>query len=209
MLSSRLNILTLLKFVGTRSTRQYVKVYARSVEVGQVHNEDIIWEHIVKHFEESGAPVPSGLRDAVGVALDNLQENAAADLLLPEPGKAIGASITDQIIAVLREQMKDYEAALSRVMKSPEDSSAMNEILRLAYNFASDATGYLRLIVSVCDLKPMVLWATISYHYNLSEAFRLLPWTRSRNKASMPNYVGTISDAQIALFTTCFLSKNL
>jgi hypothetical protein len=49
-----------------------------------------------------------------------------------------------------------------RAVEGSGSGSALNDVLRIGYNFASDATGYLRLIVSVCDLKPIVLWGTIS-----------------------------------------------
>lgn len=85
-----------------------------------------------------------------------------------------------------------------------ELSEGINEILRIAYNFASDATTYLNLIVSICDLKPIVLWGTIAEHIALSEAFKQLPWTRSRNKPSMKNYTLTISDARNSAFHNLF-----
>ncbi|MEX0806225.1 MAG: hypothetical protein WD688_23330 [Candidatus Binatia bacterium] len=185
-----------------------VKIYPRSMEVGQVHDEDVIWECLMKYFADAGVSVPDGLRQAVGTALDKLQEKAAAHLMLPEAGHSIEESITDKIVTVLKEQMKNYDIALSRVVESPDDMSARNDILRLAYNFASDATGYLKLIVSVCDLKPMVLWGTLFHHYSLAEAFRLLPWTRSHNKPSMKGYVETISDARNSAFHNLFPFKK-
>jgi hypothetical protein len=164
----------------------------------------VVWEALVKYFTDSGQPVPDGLRSAVGIALDKLQQKAAAHLLIPKKGQPISTSITEQIITVLEEQLHDYDQALSRLASSPDDANARNEILRLAYNFANDAMGYLRFIVSVCDLKPLVLWGTLFHHYNLSEVFKLLPWTRSRNKASLKNYVDTISDARNSAFHNIF-----
>jgi hypothetical protein len=60
------------------------------------------------------------------------------------------------------------------------------------------------LIVSICDLKPIVLWGTIAEHFTLSEAFRTLPWTRSRNKPSMKNYFSTVADARNSAFHHLF-----
>ncbi len=181
-----------------------VNVTPRWMEVRQVHDEDAIWESLVSYYNETGLTVPDGLREAVGVALDKLQQNAAADLTIPKAGESLSEGITEQIVAVLKEQMKQYEAALARLLVSPGDTAAQNEILRLAYNFADDATGYLRFIVSVCDLKPLVLWGTLFHHFNLSEAFRHLPWARSRNKPSMKNYIDTVSDARNSAFHNLF-----
>ena len=80
----------------------------------------------------------------------------------------------------------------------------MNDILRIAYNFSSDATGFLRLIVSLCDLKPVVLWGTIAEHHALSEAFNELPWSRSKLKPSLGNYQRTIADARNSAFHNLF-----
>ena len=181
-----------------------VRVEGRRLEVGQVHDEDAVWDGLQRHYQDLGQVVPDGLREAVGIALDKLQQGAVADLKIPEARQLPRSGITDQIVVVLKEQMIQYDAALARLTVSPIDTSAQNEILRLAYSFASDATGYLKLIVSVCDLKPIVLWGTVSYHLALSEAFRKLPWTRSRNKPSMKNYVETISDARNSAFHNLF-----
>lgn len=181
-----------------------VRVEAGKIEVGQIHDEDAIWGIVQKHYEDSGLPVPDGLREAVGVALDKLQRAAIADLKIPVAGASSADGVTDQIVAVLQEQMTQYDAALTRLAVSPTEVTSQNEILRLAYNFASDATGYLKLIVSVCDLKPLVLWGTVSHHFALSESFRNLPWTRSRNKVSMKNYVETVSDARNSAFHNLF-----
>lgn len=181
-----------------------IVVDGRRLNVGQVHDEDALWNGVHEHYRTLGQPVPDGLRDAVGVALDKLQQNAVADVQIPRPGQSAQRGITDSIVAVLKGQMAEYHAALARLVASPADAVSQNEILRLAYNFASDATGYLRLIVSICDLKPLVLWGTISHHVALSEAFRELPWTRSRNKPSLKNYIDTISDARNSAFHNLF-----
>lgn len=192
------------EIVWNPKQKQSVRVNARRIEVGQVSDEDAVWLGVEKHYRDSGETVPGGLREAVGVALDKLQERAVAKLVIRESGKSPEHGITDQIVTVLTEQMTQYDAALRRVARRPDDTTAQNEILRLAYNFASDATGYVNLIVSVCDLKPIVLWGTLTHHVVLSEAFRRLPWTRSRNKPSMKNYIDTISDARNSAFHNLF-----
>jgi len=52
----------------------------------------------------------------------------------------------------------------------------------------------------VCDLKPLILWMTIDRHYALSEAFRALPWSRSKNKPSVGNYLDLIGDTRNHVF---------
>jgi len=175
------------------------------IVVNEVHDEDTLWQKITEHYQSAGNETPDGLREAFGVALDKLQEQALAELHIPPVGKSTQQGITDVIVETLREQRNQYSEAVSRLNDSDSsDSTALNEILRTAYNFASDANGYLKLIVSICDLKPIVLWGTIAEHYALSEAFRHLPWTRSRNKPSLKNYNLTIADARNSSFHNLF-----
>lgn len=185
------------------SIRDRVYISGEHIAVREVHDEDSIWQAIEEHFQSGGQDVPSGLREAIGIALDKLQEQAIAEVEIPPFGTPLGNGVTDAIVRVLREQRDHYYEALTSY-KSGEDLFALNEVLRIAYNFASDAIGYIRLIVSICDLKPIVLWGTIAEHYSLSEAFRRLPWTRSRNKPSLRNYQLTIADARNSTFHDLF-----
>lgn len=184
---------------------QSVTLDGKRIIVGDTYDEEPLSQAISDHYQAIGKEIPDCLLDALGVALDKLQDGATARLLLPTAGGTIGPGITDSIIEVLKEQRSQYATSLARIGGDPKDeAAAMNEILRIAYNFASDATTYLSLIVSVCDLKPIVLWGTIAEHFALSEAFKRLPWTRSRNKPSLKNYTLTISDARNSAFHNLF-----
>lgn len=180
-----------------------VEIKDREITVRETHDEEPLAEAIIAHYQAKDSDLPSTLIEALGIALDHLQDRAVASLLLPSVGSEIQTGMTDSILEVLKEQRIQYAAALEK--SSSEDSSAgVNEILRIAYNFASDATTYLSLIVSICDLKPIVLWATIAEHVALSEAFKALPWSRSRNKPSLKNYSSTIGDARNSAFHNLF-----
>ena len=65
-------------------------------------------------------------------------------------------------------------------------------------------TNLIRLIVSICDLKPIILWGTIAEHFALSEEFRQLPWTRSHDKPSLKNYEYIISNSRNRTFHNLF-----
>jgi len=180
-----------------------IHVSEQHIAVREIHDEESIWHAVEEHFRSKGQELPSGLREAIGVTLDKLQDQAVAEVEIPPSGTRPGNGITDAIVQILREQRDHYADALARYTSS-QDPSTLNEILRIAYNFASDGTQYIRLIVSICDLKPLVLWGTIAEHYALSEAFRYLPWTRSRNKPSLKNYEHSISDARNSAFHNLF-----
>lgn len=189
------------RYLGPRSFDQFT--------VKETHDEETLWQAVAQHFKDKNQEIPGGLREAFGVTLDKLQDEGVAELQIPSLGSSLQRGISDAIIEVLTQQRSEYAAALARLdKKGDSDAGALNEILRIAYNFSSDATGYLNLVVSICDLKPIVLWGTIAEHYALSEAFRLLPWTRSRNKPSLKNYGLTISDARNSAFHNLFPFKK-
>ena len=76
----------------------------------------------------------------------------------------------------------------------------LNEVLRIAYNFADDAIKILQLMVSVADLKGVVLWSTLKQHFDVAEAFRALPWTKSDKKPSLKRYQEIINGARNRAF---------
>lgn len=172
--------------------------------VDQVSDEDAIWNTVSEHLTAHGDELLPSLRDALGVALDKLQEQAVMRVVIPSAGGEPAFGITDAVLTVLKEQRDHYVHAVARCLGPDTQAEAYNDVLRLAYNFASDATGFLRLVVSVCDLKPIVLWATIAEHFALSAAFHAMPWSRSNNKPSLKNYHQTIADARNSAFHNLF-----
>lgn len=173
--------------------------------VKRTDDEELLWTAVQAHYDGTGEQRPDGLRAAFGIALDKLQDRAVARLRIPDRGHSSGTGITDAVLAVLHEQRDDYASAIEEYERAGDQaSSRLNDILRIAYNFSSDATGFLRLIVSICDLKPIVLWGTIAEHHALSEAFNALPWSRSKHKPSLINYQRTIADARNSAFHNLF-----
>ena len=176
-----------------------------TISVNETYDEQAVWDEICVLYKADEEEPDIELRKDVGRALDKLQDRAKAILTIPNEADDLGFGVTDAIIKILKEERARYADALSKCGGNPDnDQAAFNEILRISYNFASDATTFLRLVVSVCDLKPIVMWGTISYHYNLSSAFRQLPWERSRKKPSLKNYIDVIGDARNSAFHNLF-----
>lgn len=168
-------------------------------------NEDELWSELVTLMERLNLDIPAKMKTEFGSVLDKLQSKAVARLNLPSPGEEITEGVTDAIVELLKEQRDSYAKALEECgVDDPSSSTLFNEVLRISYNFAGDASTYLRLIVSICDLKPIILWLTIGEHYCLSEAFRQLPWARSKYKPSLKNYIDTVSDVRNRRFHDAF-----
>lgn len=186
------------------SISNIIYILKDAITVREVYNEEQIWQEIEKHFTTSNLEVPSGLPEAVGVALDNLQKKAIAEVEIPPLGTPVPQEgILDTVVKTLYEQRKNYNIVLEQYLNK-QNSSSFNEILRIAYNFSKDAITLIRLLVSICDLKPIILWGTIAEHFVLLEEFRHLPWTRSLKKPSLKDYENTISNARNRAFHNLF-----
>jgi hypothetical protein len=109
--------------------------------------------------------------------------------------------IIDSFVDALRQNLARYEHALNKCKGQADiDAGEFNDLLRIAYNFATDAVLVIRLLVSVCDLKPIVRWCTVDEWFRLAESFRNLPWSKMKEKHSLDAYQVTISNARNRAF---------
>lgn len=189
------------ELVWDPSSKDSVKLAAPTITIADARNEAEVWAQIEVELSHLGADIPEGLPDAFALAIERLKDEAVANLVLPSHGNLHSPNMTESIVQVLQEQRDEYADALT---KSRNEQMVSNDILRIAYNFASDAITFIRLIVSICDLKPVVLWGTMDKHFALAEAFRNLPWHRHRNKPALSNYRTTIADARNSAFHNLF-----
>lgn len=171
-----------------------------TIRVRQVKDEAAIWGELTRLLEDAGHDATASLRDTVCQALNAVQENAIAELTMPTTGTALNGGMTERIADGLEAQTTTYRDVLTRLGQEGDVANAMTEIYRIAYTFASDALTYLQLVVSVCDLKPLLLWLTLPDQLQLNEAFAALPWRDSRHKPSLKNYRSAIGDARNSAF---------
>jgi len=182
-----------------------IEVFQNEIHVKDTTDEVSLWSSLITQCQAQNISIPVKLQQEFGEALDRLQGQAVVSLKLPKKNSYQKDGITDSIVKVLTQHKSDYKTVLQRYQRARQRADrAFNEVLRIAYGFASDATEFLRLIVSTCDLKPVVLWATLAEHLELSEALRDLPWTRSKHKPSLKNYIDCVGDARNRAFHNVF-----
>lgn len=186
--------------------KDLLEISGTKIEIKQPYDEPALWKEFISRCKKNNIAIDEeSTKKEFGVVLDRLQGRAEANLVLPTDTSKVTQGITDSIIEALRERKNDYVKALAKCDGRPEkDRDAFNEVLRISYNFSNDVIPLLKLVISICDLKPIILWAAIGEHYALSEAFRALPWTRSKNKASLKNYISTVGDARNSVFHNLF-----
>jgi len=137
------------------------------------------------------------LKKIIGNAFDQIKKEAYLNLKIPEKLEKGKKYFLELISDSVKEQIKLYIEALSKLKSTGSDRQrSYNEILRISYNFSDDAIRLLKLLISVCDLKPIILWLTFNSHYRLTESIKLLPWSKQATKPSINKYVETIKKAR-------------
>ena len=194
------------KFLGNIVLNRAVQSNVMSgsdVLINDTTDEEAIWTLITTALSgtEGFAGNEDEVREKFGQALAEIDKKAFAKLRMPLKDAKVGSGILDQLVSVLDSQISEYEGIVSKIKS---DKSVPSDVLRIAYNFASDATTMISLLISVCDLKPVVFWCTIYEHFLLSEAFKSLPWLKSKYKASLQGYIDTIGDARNSAFHKLF-----
>jgi hypothetical protein len=98
-----------------------------------------------------------------------------------------------------------FSATLQQHQRSPDNNDVYNELLRVAYNFADGARAFLRLMVGVCDLKPLLFWLTVFEQVELAHRFEKLPFSLvGKGKPSLERYRSVIADARNQAFHDLF-----
>ena len=167
------------------------------IQVRSIADEEEIWTELEKAH---GTQLPSDLAQPLASALDHARKHHYAVLKLPDEG-SLSRPLLDSFVDALRHNLARYRHAWNKCKGQVEiDPVEFNDVLRIAYNFATDAVLVIRLLVSICDLKPIVRWCTIDEWFQLAEGFRNLPWSKMKEKHSLDAYQTTVSNARNKAF---------
>ena len=114
-------------------------------------------------------------------------------------------SILSIVLERMEGQVRAFSTALEQHQRSPDDNDVYNELLRVAYNFADGARAFLRLMVGVCDLKPVLFWLTVFEQVELAHRFERLPFSLAgKGKPSLERYRSVIAEARNQAFHDLF-----
>jgi len=162
------------------------------IQVQNLPDEELLLDEV-----EKAVPLPDNFFKPFHDAYIKLKKKCFASLQVPKPGERVTVGFLDEVANALARQAAEYHTSLQNCGPQLDQNQVeFNNVLRIAYDFESDAIRILRLLMSVCDLKPIILWMTLSAHHNLSEAFRCLPRSRDQNKPSLSNYREMIHGAR-------------
>jgi len=204
---------TLIREIVFNPTFEKIEVSNKKLIINDTSNEEKIWKFLSNEYKnnQNFKNHTNEIKEELGNKIDLIESKAYSNLNLPSKVSELEntINITDSLVRSLDEQYRSYNLALHKLKGNvSSDKRAMNEVLRISYNFTSDVIPFIKLIVSICDLKPLVLWGTIYYHFQVSECFKKLPWQRSKKKPSLKNYIDTIGNARNSAFHHLFPFKR-
>jgi hypothetical protein len=174
----------------------------KAVIVNQLTDPQGAWDAINSELRKAIGNDLVGLQTAFASAFEKLQAQARLRLVLPKQStQRTGNSFLARLQQSVSEQFQLYQDAIKKYNKRSNDRDRyLREAMRIAYNFAEDAIKVLVLVVSICDLKGVLLWCTVKEHFDVAEAFRNLPWTKSHKKPSLEHYREIIAGARNRAF---------
>ena len=140
-------------------------------------------------------------RQAIVAVYETMLDQATTEVSVPSGEvRDRNQTILGRITTSLHEQTHQYRAALKMLQDDSENAHALNEVLRIAYNFSADVLPLISLFVSICDLKPLVFWCTVKEQWALHQAFGSLPWAALGRKEKLEEYKSIVSQARSHAF---------
>jgi hypothetical protein len=140
-------------------------------------------------------------RRVIGSAYDKMLDEVTTEVSVPSGEvQDRNETILGRIVISLQQQADQYRAALAVLHSRSDDPQALNEVLRIAYNFSADVLPLISLFVSICDLKPLVFWCTLLEQWTLHQAFASLPWAALGRKEKLEEYKSIVSQARSHAF---------
>ena len=110
-----------------------------------------------------------------------------------------------EVVTGIHQQVAAYETALASHLANPDDLEALNEVMRIAYNFADGAKDPIALVIGITDIKPLLSWLTIHAQCELAERFGELPFSLvGKAKPSLEKYRSLVAGARNSAFHDLF-----
>jgi len=192
------------KLVFRHTQKELLTIERSQLYINTVDDEEMLWEEIKKCNEIKKLKIEeiSQYEENFIKVLSKMRETANLKINLDKCSKT-SESLLGKFSKSLSSQSDEYKKHLKKFVSS-DDQSSLHDLLRIAYNFSSDALTLLELLIGISDLKPIVSWLTLSSHYELAHAFREIPWKKSSGKGSFALYKEMIGGARNHAFHNLF-----
>jgi hypothetical protein len=174
-----------------------------AVLINRLDDIDVVWQAIARKCAEIGISSDE-LAEAFEKAFGDLREAAGRPIDIDDIA-ADAPSILSEVVAGIHEQVTAYKAALASHLADPDDLEALNEVMRIAYNFADGAKDLVALVIGITDIKPLLSWLTIHAQVELAERFGELPFSLvGKTKPSLEKYRSLVAGARNRAFHDLF-----
>lgn len=198
---ARVSGLDCLKYVPDQGSS--AEVTDASLLLADISNLDAAWA-AVQAATSDGDIDQAALGAAFESAFHALQE-ASMRPINPGDVSEDCPSVLSGILERMNEQVTAFTRALEQHEGAPSDNEIYNEVLRISYNFADGTRAFLRLMMGVCDLKPILFWLTVFEQVDLAHRFAQLPFSLvGKAKPSLERYRSVIADARNQAFHDVF-----
>jgi hypothetical protein len=172
--------------------------------INRLDDIDVVWRGVEASLNSAGTSGVEQLTVHFEDAFVNLREAAGRPILIDDVRSEM-PSILSEVVVRVDEQVLAYKQALSLHLEHPDDSDALNETLRIAYNFADGAKSLITLVVGISDLKPLLFWLTVAAQSDLADRFAELPFALvGKAKPSLERYRTLIAGARNRAFHDVF-----
>jgi len=155
---------------------------------------------LLKEIQKNDVSTTDIYDSAIEEAYDRLKKNYYQTLQIPKSGETFKCGFLDNMAKSLINLVSDYKSSLKNYESDNTNRKEYYNVLRIAYDFESDANKIIRLLITVCDLKPIIFWMTLSSYIGLCEKLKCLSVPKWQNKASLKNYSVIIHQARNSEF---------
>jgi hypothetical protein len=186
------------------SQSELLVLLGETLSINRIDDIDVVWRAVVSAAREAGITITDQLSRNFEQGYEELCEQAARPVYISDVTED-APSILSEMTRRLQDQIASYSAALDVYLRSARNADAMNELMRIAYNFADGANALVTLVVGISDLKPLLCWLTMTAQSELTDRFAELPFGLvGRTKPSLGQYRDLISGARNRAFHDIF-----
>lgn len=181
-----------------------VQIQGGRLSINRVDDINAVWAAILKATSAANLDGIDKLAVVFEGKFAELREKAYRPVDIDKVGTT-EPSILREVAGRIDRQIRDYAVALRSHLANVGDTESLNELLRIAYNFADGTQELMRLVIGVADMKPILFWLTIDAQSRLADQFQNLPFgIIGTTKPSLGKYRSIVAGARNRAFHDIF-----
>jgi hypothetical protein len=150
-----------------------------------IYSEEIIDEILkIESADEENTSNEENIKKAVLKGFEELVEKAhfRIDFLNSFDNIPNSNSLIKKMIMSFKKQKEKYILNLENYKSGSKKEEALIELMRLSYAFADDAIKLLKVLVTIMDLKPLILWMLNYEFFSLIAKLKKIPYILERKE---------------------------